>query len=152
PERVMAIRTWLPGPNDPSVDKYRSATQESPLVREILRRGRTLPGAEELAVGDLAALPLGHGHGDLNPMPIIREGSETKDNPAPVIDGSIVSPEYFHLLGMTLLRGRMFGDEDVEGRPEVAVINQAAARTYWPNEDALGKRVHLRTENVGNRE
>jgi predicted permease len=152
PERVMAIRTWLPGPNDPGKDAYRTATQELPLVREILRRGRTLPGVEDVAVGDLAALPLGHGNGDLNPMPIIREGLETNDDQAPVVDGSIVSPEYFHLLGLTLLRGRLFNDQDLEGTPEVAVINQAAARTYWPNEDALGKRVHLRTANVGNRE
>jgi hypothetical protein len=49
------------------------------LVREILRRSRTLPGVEEAAVGDLAALPLGHDHSDLNPLPIIREGFETKD-------------------------------------------------------------------------
>src|SRR5581483_1326242 len=152
PERVMAIRTWLPGPNDPSVDKYRTATQELPLVRELLRRGRTLPGVENVAVGDLAALPLGHGRGDLNPMPIIREGLETKEDEAPVIYGSIVSPEYFHLLGMTLIRGRLFDDHDLEGTPEVAIINQAAARTYWPDGDAVGKRVHLRTRKLGSRE
>jgi putative ABC transport system permease protein len=152
PERVMAIQTWLPGPNDPSKDVYRTATQQLPLVREILRRGRTLPGVEDVAVGNLAALPLGHGHGDLNPMPIVREGSETQDNQAPVIDGVIVSPEYFHVLGMTLERGRLFDDHDLEGTPEVAVINQAAARTYWPNEDAVGKRVRLPTTNLGSRE
>src|SRR6185369_15016764 len=60
PNRVMAIQTWLPGPNDPSADIYRSATQEAVLVREILRRSRTLPGVEEAAAGDEAALPLGH--------------------------------------------------------------------------------------------
>ncbi len=152
PERVMAIRTWLPGPNDPSVDKYRTATQELPLVREILRRGRTLPGVEDVAVGDLAALPLGHGRGDLNPMPIMREGLETRDDEAPVAEGSIVSPEYFHVLGMTLVRGRLLDDHDVEGTPEVAIINQAAARTYWPDGDAVGKRVRLRTRKLGSRE
>src|SRR6202041_4124107 len=94
-DRVMAIQTWLPGPNDPSADIYRTATQEAVPVREILRRSRTLPGVEEASVGDVAALPLGHGDGDLNPLPFIREGLETKNNEAPVIDGSIVSPEYF---------------------------------------------------------
>jgi hypothetical protein len=38
PDRVMAIHTWLPGPNDPATDIYRTATQESVLLREILRR------------------------------------------------------------------------------------------------------------------
>jgi predicted permease len=148
PDRVMAIQTWLPGPNDPSADIYRTATQESVLLREILRRSRTLPGVEEAGVGDVAALPLGHSHP--SPLPLIREGLNTDygtmDNEAPQIDGPIVSPEYFHLLGMPLLRGRLFSDQDLEDTPQVAVINQAAARTYWPNQDPLGKRVRLRLD------
>jgi predicted permease len=148
PDRVMAIQTWLPGPNDPSADIYRTATQESVLLREILRRSRTLPGVEEAAVGDVAALPLGHSHP--SQLPLIREGLNTDygtmDNEAPQIDGPIVSPEYFHLLGMPLLRGRLFSDHDLEDTPQVAVINQAAARTYWPNQDPLGKRVRLRLD------
>jgi putative ABC transport system permease protein len=124
------------------------------LVREVLRRSRTLPGVEEAAVSDLAALPLGHGHGDLDPLPLIREGIgeglEMKENLAPVIGGSIVSPEYFHVVGLPLLRGRLFNDQDIEGTPEVAVINQAAARTYWPNQDPVGKRLRLRSLSVGN--
>src|SRR6202050_4964508 len=47
---------------------------------------------------------------------------------------------------MPLLRGRLFSDQDLEDTPQVAVINQAAARTYWPNQDPLGKRVRLRLE------
>jgi predicted permease len=77
---------------------------------------------------------------------LIREGIETMDNQAPVIDSPIVSPEYFHLLGMPLLRGRLFSDHDLEDTPQIAVINQAAARTYWPNQDPLGKRVRLRLD------
>jgi putative ABC transport system permease protein len=68
------------------------------------------------------------------------------ENQAPVIDSPIVSPEYFHLLGMTLERGRLFSEQDIETTPQVAVINQAAARTYWPNQDPLGKRVRLRLD------
>jgi putative ABC transport system permease protein len=116
------------------------------LLREVLRRSRTLPGVQEAAIGDVDALPLGHS----NPgqLPLIREGIETMDNQAPVIHSPIVSPEYFHLLGMPLLRGRLFSDHDLESTPQVAVINQAAARMYWPGkdrkgEDPLGKRVRL---------
>jgi predicted permease len=141
PDRVMAIETWLPGPNDPTTDPYQTATQESVLLREILRRTRSLPGVEEAAVGDEAALPLGHSRS--TGLPLIREGLETMENQAPVIEGPIVSPEYFHLLGMPLLRGRLFSDQDLEHTPLVAVINQAAARTYWLNQDPLGKRVRL---------
>ncbi len=147
PDRVMAIQTWLPGPNDPTTDPYQTATQESVLLREILRRSRTLPSVEEAAVGDSAALPLGHSHPTR--LPLIREGIGTMDNQAPVIDSPIVSLEYFHLLGMPLERGRLFSDQDLENAPQVAVINQAAARTYWPNQDPLGKRVRLHLDTRG---
>jgi predicted permease len=147
PDRVMAIQTWLPGPNDPTLDPYQTARQESVLLREILRRSRTLPGVEETAIGDGAALPLGHN--EPGRLPLIREGIETMDNQAPVIDSPIVSPEYFHLLGMSLERGRIFRDQDLEDTPQVAIINQAAARTYWPNQDPLGKRVRLHLDTRG---
>jgi putative ABC transport system permease protein len=146
PSRVMAIETWLPVPNDPKTDIYSTATQESVMLREVLRRNRTLPGVEETAVGDRAALPLGHGKDDLNMSPLIREGQDVQSSQPPLIDTSFVSPEYFHLLGMTLLRGRLFVDQDLEDTPSIAVINQAAARTYWPNQDPVGKRVRLRAE------
>jgi len=147
PDRVMAVQISLPGPNDPRTDPYQTAMQESILLREILRRSRSLPGVEATAVGDEAALPLGH----TVPirLPLIREGIETLDNQAPVIDSPIVSPEYFHLMGVPLESGRMFSDDDVEGTPEVAVINQSAARTYWPNQNPVGKRVRLHLDTRG---
>jgi putative ABC transport system permease protein len=60
-----------------------------------------------------------------------------------------VSPEYFHLLGMPLERGRIFSEQDIETTPQVAVINQAAARTFWPNQDPVGKRVRLHLDTRG---
>ncbi len=147
PDRVMAIETWLPGPNDPTMDPYQTATQEAVLLREILRRSRALPDVQEAAVGDEDALPLGHS----NPsrLPLIREGIETMDNQAPLIESPIVSPQYFHLLGMALERGRLFSEQDIETTPQVAVINQAAARTYWPSQDPVGKRVRLHLDTRG---
>jgi putative ABC transport system permease protein len=148
PTRVVAIETSLPNPNDPNTDIYHTATQEAVLLREVLRRNRTIPGVEESAVSDRAAIPLGHSQNDRRAVPLFREGQEAQSNQPPLIDTSLVSPEYFHLLGMTLLRGRLFVDQDVENTPLVAVINQAAARVYWPgkdgkSEDPVGKRVHL---------
>jgi predicted permease len=150
PTRVMAIETTLPNPNDPKTDIYHTATQESVFLREALRRIRTLPGVEETAVSDRAALPLGHGQNDLRQRPLIREGQDVQSSQPPLIDTSIVSPEYFHVLGMTLLRGRLFADQDLEATPSIAVINQAAARMYWPGkdgkgEDPVGKRVSVRS-------
>ena len=143
PTRVVAIETSLPNPNDPKTDIYRTATQEAVLLREVLRRNRTIPGVEETAVSDQAAIPLGHGQSDRSMIPLVREGQEVQSSQPPLIDTLIVSPEYFHLLGMTLSRGRLFVDQDLEATPLIAVINQAAARMYWPNQDPVSKRVHL---------
>jgi putative ABC transport system permease protein len=148
PNRVVAIETSLPNPNDPTTDIYHTATQEAVLLREVLRRNRTIPGVEETAVSDRAAIPLGHSKNDRRMSPLLREGQEVQSSQPPLIDTSIVSPEYFHLLGMTLVRGRLFVDQDLEATPPVAVINQAAARMYWPGkdgkgEDPVGKRVRF---------
>jgi putative ABC transport system permease protein len=143
PKRVIAVQTWLPVPNDPTTDIYGTATQESVLLREMIRRNKTLPGVEEVAVGDRAALPLGHGRTDLNHVPLIREGMEVKGSQPPLIVAAIVSPEYFHVLGMSLLKGRIFSDQDVESTPRIAVINETAARTWWPNQEPVGKHFQI---------
>jgi predicted permease len=143
PQNVMAVRTRLPYPNDPTTDIYRTVFQKAPFFREILRRVGTLPGVEEAALGDVTAVPLDHYQRDLNLVPLIIEGRAVQSNEAPLVAGSIVTPEYFHLMGMPLVSGRLFRDSDSENAPAVAVINEAMAQTYWPNECPLGKHVKL---------
>jgi predicted permease len=140
PENVMAVRVWLPVPNDPDTDIYGTASQESPFIREVLRRAGMLPGVKEIAVGGIESIPLDHAR---NLMPLSLEGRETEGGRRPLVEGSTVTPEYFRLLGIPLLRGRLFSDMDNENAPGATVINEAFARTYWPDEDPLGKRVKL---------
>jgi predicted permease len=143
PRRVMAVRTRLPYPNDVSVDKYGTQAQKARFLREVLRRGRTLPGVEEAALGDFWSIPLDHPRRDLGLVPLLVEGRGTEAAQAPLVDGAVVTPEYFHLLGMTAQRGRSFTNFDDEAAPGVAVVNAAMARAFWPHEDPLGKRVKL---------
>jgi predicted permease len=140
PQSVMAVRMWLPVPNDPATDIYGNVAQEALFLREVLRRSHTLPGVEEAAIGDAGSVPLGHGWRDLRTFPLLLEGRENQANETPVVNRTNVTPEYFHLLGMTLLRGRIFSEQDNDTAPKVAVINDALARKFWPNQDALGKR------------
>jgi len=143
PTRVAIVKSSLPNPNDPQTDRYRTATQEGVLLRAVLARIRTIPGVEEAAVSDEAAIPLGHAPSERRMIPLVLESQQSRSRQPPLIATLIVSPEYFHLLGMPLQRGRLFVDQDLEPTPPVAVINQAAAATYWPHQDPLGKRVHL---------
>ena len=68
---------------------------------------------------------------------------EIRGNQPPLVERSSVTPEYFHLLGIPLLRGRLFSDQDNENVPQVAIINEAFARTWWPSDNPVGKRVKL---------
>jgi predicted permease len=142
-EEVMAVRLWLPIPNDANTDIYRTAAQEAAFLRELLRRARTLPGVQAVAIGEPSAIPLGHGRDDWNPAPLILEGHESQSNQAPLVDRCAITPGYFPLLGMKLQRGRFFTEFDTDTTPGVAVINQTFAQTYWPGDEPLGKHFKL---------
>ena len=143
PQSVMSVRTRLPYPNDTSIDKYATAAQEAPFLHELVRRCGVLPGVEEIAIGDSASIPLDESQRALNTLEgkffITFEGKNS--GAASMVERSRVTPEYFHLVGIPLLRGRLFNEFDNDMTPQVAVINEAFARTYWPNEDAIGKRL-----------
>jgi len=144
PENVMTIKTRMPYPNDAKVDVYPTAKQQTLFFREVLRRCKQLTGVQEAAMGDLGALPLGHDRNNQNPpIPMMIEGRQTQSNQAPLVDESIVSPEYFHLMSMALRRGRIFTDLDKDDTEPVAVINESMGQTFWPNEDPIGKHIKL---------
>jgi putative ABC transport system permease protein len=88
-------------------------------------------------------VPLDHPQQDQTLLRAILEGDIVHGGQPLFITGSEVTPEYFRLLNVPLHRGRLLDDFDTDSVPSVAVINEAMARTYWPNTDALGKRMRL---------
>lgn len=60
---------------------------------------------------------------------------------APVVLRHYVGPEHFTTLGIPLIRGRAFTDQDRAGRPRVAIVSESAARRFWPGMDPIGQRV-----------
>ncbi|MBO0801290.1 MAG: FtsX-like permease family protein, partial [Blastocatellia bacterium] len=77
------------------------------------------------------------------------EGQEPPDGgrDIPTIHG-IVDPKYFNTLGIPLVRGRNFTEADHENTPPVVVINEAMAKRFWPNQDAVGKRFRFHGDDV----
>jgi putative ABC transport system permease protein len=72
------------------------------------------------------------------------EGRQLAPGQAPSVSTyAAVSPDYFKTLGIPLKAGRMLAETDSDDlkAPPVAVINEAAKRRFWPNEDSLGKRI-----------
>jgi hypothetical protein len=58
---------------------------------------------------------------------------------------NVVSPEYFNVMGIDILRGRALAKQDDEHGRDVAVISESMARKFWPNQDALGHTFHMDT-------
>ena len=144
PQSVMTVRTRMPYPNDVKIDKYATAAQEGPFIREVLRRCRSLPGVEHAALGDPGAIPLDQSQRELNALEgkffVTFEGQRESDAPS-LVERSRITPEYFQLMGIPLVRGRGFSEFDNDTAPPVAIVNEAFARSYWPNEEAIGKRL-----------
>jgi len=102
---------------------------------------RRLPSVERASVA--AAYPFGSAHGGSIEIPG-RDSLPTLPSGGPYI--YVISPEFFATLGTRLLRGRDFTPADRAGAPQVIIINETMARTYWPNTDPLGACVQLGDE------
>jgi putative ABC transport system permease protein len=93
----------------------------------------------------LAALPGITAVGGVNSLPMVGGGADGQflidNNPALKGYGEfrVASPGYFNVMGMRLVRGRLFDQSDGAETPQVALISESLARRYWPNEDPLGK-------------
>ena len=72
-----------------------------------------------------------------------REGHIVPGRPAPEIEYRVATPNYFQVMGIPLRAGRLFDDHDNARAYAVAVINEAAARRFWPGENPIGTRMKL---------
>ena len=108
------------------------------LYSDLLERAPTLAGAETAALA--SHMPLGV---SVNTNRLLLEGTEVLPDEAPSIDVTVVSQGYFETMGIPLLRGRDFLKRDDDSTPLVAIVNEAAARRFWPGEDPVGKRFRI---------
>jgi predicted permease len=68
----------------------------------------------------------------------------TKDGPIQNVDFyQAVSKNYFEVMGIRLMDGRLFDDRDVMGAPEVAIVNRTMAMTFWPKQNPIGRRIRV---------
>jgi len=105
----------------------------------LLARIATVPGVE--AVGSAKNFPLrGMGESWTAIVPGGEAGTGDREIRVPVLH---TSADYFRALGIPLRSGRVFTSADRRGTPFVWVVNEAFARRYWPNENAVGKTIRL---------
>jgi putative ABC transport system permease protein len=117
--------------------RYPDVRRISTFQQEFLAHVRALPGV--LAAGIGGYLPLGGTDNSWAP---------TIEGRAPVAPGEYiqyrpVTSGYIGTLVISLREGRGFTDRDTEEGPAVAIVNEAAARRYWPNENPIGRRLQI---------
>ena len=117
--------------------KYATKEQRAPFYRELIRRVQALPGVQSVAVA--SNLPLTYS-GDSMPI-----GAEGRPDPPPDQNPDVilrsVSPGYFSTMGIPLVEGRDFNEQDKPDSVRVVVVSEKTARYYWPGQSPIGKRL-----------
>jgi putative ABC transport system permease protein len=106
---------------------------------ELVQRLSASPGVVEAAIS--SGVPMGNGNYTRTPMSALGGAAVPVGTTIP-IDWRIVSPGYFHLMGVPLLRGRAFTDADGAGSAPMVIASQSMARRFWGDADPIGRFIH----------
>jgi putative ABC transport system permease protein len=118
---------------------YAKPVQRFEFFDRLVERAKSLPGVR--SAGAASFLPVSGGGGLLHFNTSGRPPKSPHDYTA--AGYRTITPNYFETLGMPLEQGRFFTAGDTEKAPAVVVINAAMARTYFPGENPLGKRMQI---------
>lgn len=137
PDHVLTVQVILPQ------QKYSEPAKRLQFLDEALRRIESLPGVE--SVGATNFLPLtgfwGTATFTVEGRPLPNPGEE------PEADNRTATPNYFRTMGMRLVEGREFTEQDRDGAKKVLIINETLARKLWAGESPIGKRVNWEDTN-----
>ena len=107
----------------------------------LYARLETLPGVEAVSYG--LVMPFS---GSRYMSSIFVQGRQPLPNEQMAFDASVVGPNYHETMGIEMAQGRGFTDQDREGAPAVVIINEALAQRLFPGENALGRKLTLKTD------
>jgi putative ABC transport system permease protein len=129
-ERVLTWKLELSG------SRYPEKTDKQALYKRIETRLQALPGVQ--SVGATTTLPFGSGYYGIG----IQRQDSPKYDPKEYLQARYgsVTPAYFQTMGISLLRGRVFTENDTASGPGAAIISETMARMYWPDKDPLGSK------------
>ncbi|MCH9649489.1 MAG: ABC transporter permease [Deltaproteobacteria bacterium] len=136
---VLVLR--VPLPDSP----YGEEGRWQSFYQQLIEKSAALPGVRSTAVSTL--LPLVSGSSE---TVVLAEGQPLPQGPDDALSTlhQTVSPDYFRTLGIELLQGRLFSQQDHADSVPVAVIDEKMARSLWPGENPLGKRLAFEFERM----
>ena len=131
PQHVLTADISLPNTS------YKNTDQIARFYKQLTDTLNPLPGVQSVGVG--TDLPwTGY---DENMGGFTIEGKKAAPNEEFHARYHTASPDYFRAAGIPLVRGRYITERDTKGAPRALIVNQTMAQRYWPNEDAVGKRI-----------
>jgi putative ABC transport system permease protein len=125
---VLVSRMALSAATLEKPDRIRAAWQDT------LDRTRSVPGVQFAAVADTVPMRAGY-----NQVSYWRSAAMPSPNQMPLGLATSVTPDYLQVMGIPLLKGRFFNDQDRLGSPYVAVIDEVLAQQAFGKEDPVGK-------------
>jgi putative ABC transport system permease protein len=131
PDHVLSFRVGM------SPKRYKEDADRLAFYRQLIAKLQALPGVQSAT----AAFPLPLSGSNIT-LTFDIEGRPHAPGDSPAARASVVEPSFFHTMGIPILRGRTFSEEEDQpkGRP-VIIINQAFARKYFPGENPIGKHI-----------
>jgi putative ABC transport system permease protein len=130
-------------PLDLMPDRYESWDKRAHFYDDVLQRVETIPGVKAAGIASRVDL-VSHGLG----YRIRVEGNTDAALQDAGTRGRSVSPNYFRVLGIPLLRGRMFEERDTTHSKRVAIVNEAFANKFFPGMDPVGRHVTYSTDQL----
>jgi predicted permease len=127
---IVTVRVSLPE------NTYKDSSQVVQFYQSAVQRVRAIPGVTGASFA--RCVPLTCGQGTL--YSVVGE-PEPEPDKRPVVQYRSVTPEYFETLGIPLVRGRAFTDQDQRGSARVAIINETLAKRHWEGRDPVGQRL-----------
>lgn len=137
---LIAAQVWVPVPNHPELNPYRTVPQQGELARRLLDALNTLPGNRGVAIASATDIPfVGSGVAFTAPFSMADEAITSQSDHSAVL-GS-VSPAYFSVIGAPIKRGRAFTEHDDDKSPSVVIVNEAFVRRFSPTRDVVGRSI-----------
>jgi putative ABC transport system permease protein len=130
-DHLLTMQVWLPK------TKYPDRASIANFYRDVVRRVDGLPGVRAAAAVNFRPF-LGMGVGTVVE---VRGQAPPQPGEGPVLDYRVATPGYLRALGVPFEAGRDLAESDGTDSAGVVVVNEAAARRLWPNENAIGKQI-----------
>jgi putative ABC transport system permease protein len=136
PDSVLTMQMALPNA------KYPEEYQRAEVINQMVQRVSALPGVESAAFG--TSIPLSGS--DVKTSFEIAGRPPVSPQDKPLANITLVTPDFFKMMQIPLVNGRTFAEQDTDKVSQVAIINQAMAKNFWPNESPLGARLTMTLE------